>query len=106
MGNHCDVLDTKRHSQARDISMYNLFTGHSKPPSYIQSRFLPSASSRDPQNRSSHIFFSTSLSRNVGEVDSRKPFSPTISVSNTFRFWSPTSSTGAEATFATNSSFL
>ncbi|GFY22273.1 hypothetical protein TNCV_3299161 [Trichonephila clavipes] len=32
--------------------------------------------------------------RNVGEVDSRKPFSPTISGSNTIRspWWSPTSS--------------
>ncbi|GFW67753.1 hypothetical protein TNCV_3870841 [Trichonephila clavipes] len=58
------------------------------------------ASNRDPQNRSSHILFSTSLSRNVGEVDSRKPFSPTISDSNTIRFWFPTSSTGAGTTFA------
>ncbi|GFY09041.1 SYCP2_SLD domain-containing protein [Trichonephila clavipes] len=28
--------------------------------------------------------------RNVGERDSRKPFSPTSSGSNTIRFWSPT----------------
>ncbi|GFU76632.1 hypothetical protein TNCV_3832751 [Trichonephila clavipes] len=54
----CGVLGTKTHSQARDINMYNLFTEHSKPPSYIQSTFLLSASSRDPQNRSSRMSFS------------------------------------------------
>ncbi|GFV39305.1 hypothetical protein TNCV_1230071 [Trichonephila clavipes] len=43
----CDVLSAKTHSQARDINMYNLFTEHSKKQSYIQSTFMPSASSRD-----------------------------------------------------------
>ncbi|GFU60204.1 hypothetical protein TNCV_4249071 [Trichonephila clavipes] len=97
----CGVLDTKRHNQARDINMYYLFTEHSEPPSYIQSTFLPSTSSRDLQNRSSHILISTSLSRNVGKVDYRKPFSPTISGSYSIHFWFPTSSTGAGTTFAT-----
>ncbi|GFY28665.1 hypothetical protein TNCV_3440321 [Trichonephila clavipes] len=34
-------------------------------------------------------------------MDSRKPFRPTSSSSNTIRSWSPTSSTGARTTFAT-----
>ncbi|GFU76636.1 hypothetical protein TNCV_3832791 [Trichonephila clavipes] len=42
-----------------------------------------------------------SSSRNVGVLDSRKPSSPTSSGSNTIRFWSPKSLTGAGSTFAT-----
>ncbi|GFS92930.1 hypothetical protein TNCV_1886051 [Trichonephila clavipes] len=62
----CSVLSTKRHSQARDINMYNLFTEHSKPPSYIQSTFLPSASSRALTMVLPYTFFWRSLSQNVG----------------------------------------
>ncbi|GFW13869.1 hypothetical protein TNCV_2097501 [Trichonephila clavipes] len=43
----------------------------------------------------------TSPSQTVGGLDSRKPSSPTYSGSNTIRFWSPTSSTGAGTAFAT-----
>ncbi|GFV20311.1 hypothetical protein TNCV_4140741 [Trichonephila clavipes] len=39
--------------------------------------------------------------RNVGERDSRKPFFPTSSGSNTIHFWSPTYSNGVGPTFAT-----
>ncbi|GFX54497.1 hypothetical protein TNCV_791841, partial [Trichonephila clavipes] len=63
---------------------------HSKPPSYIQSMFLPSASSRNPYNGPHACPFLDESIRNVGERDSKKPFSPTSSGSNTIRFWSPT----------------
>ncbi|GFX19335.1 hypothetical protein TNCV_3014741 [Trichonephila clavipes] len=43
-----------------------------------------------------------SLSQNVGGMDSRKPFFPTISGCNTIRSWSLTSSTGVGIMFVTN----
>ncbi|GFS49091.1 hypothetical protein TNCV_2409681 [Trichonephila clavipes] len=55
--------------------MYNLFR-HSKKQSYIQRTFLPSASSRDPQNRFSRMSSLDKSIRNVGERNSWKPFSP------------------------------
>ncbi|GFX45559.1 PP2C-like domain-containing protein CG9801 [Trichonephila clavipes] len=49
------------------------------------SAFLPPASSRDPQKPVLRMSFLDESIRNVGEQDSRKPFSPTPSGSNTIR---------------------
>ncbi|GFW43412.1 hypothetical protein TNCV_2924601 [Trichonephila clavipes] len=59
--------------------MYNLFTEQSKKQSYMQSAFLLSASSRDPQKPVLCMPFPDESIQNVGEPDSRKPFSLTSS---------------------------
>ncbi|GFT22085.1 hypothetical protein TNCV_3271411 [Trichonephila clavipes] len=81
-----------------------IYIEHSKPPSYIQSTLLPSG--RALTTVLPHAFSWRSLSRNAGEYIPGNPSPPTFSGSNTIRSWSPTSSTDAEATFASNSSFL
>ncbi|GFU49237.1 hypothetical protein TNCV_2675281 [Trichonephila clavipes] len=56
--------------------MYNLFTEHSKKQSYIQSTFMLSVSSRDPQNRSSACPFQASLSGTKGNEILGNPSPP------------------------------
>ncbi|GFV66752.1 hypothetical protein TNCV_3624371 [Trichonephila clavipes] len=75
----CVVLSTKINSHARDINMHNLFIEHFKKQSYMQSAFLPPAFSQKPLKPVLLLSFPDQSIRNVGEPDSRKPFSPTSS---------------------------
>ncbi|GFW96551.1 hypothetical protein TNCV_2846081 [Trichonephila clavipes] len=83
-----------------DPNIHNLISKHLNR--YFTSRarfcFQPGSNNGPP----ACLFLEESISERRG-MDSKKPFSPTSSGSNTIRSWSPTSSTDTGTTFATNS---
>ncbi|GFW53211.1 hypothetical protein TNCV_3294581 [Trichonephila clavipes] len=63
---HCDVLGTKIHSQARDINMYNLFTEHLKKNNLHTEHAYAVCLQSGPPKPVLHLSFPDESIRNVG----------------------------------------